>query len=99
MSLLDSVVLNSWLKVAVFDNGDLSLSDIKHDKETGAMVESVIAIYSNELNLLSDVVGLLVKRAIYLKKVITLDELIKFTAKQSAYCACELKKLNRKGIK
>lgn len=99
MSLLDSVVLNSWLKVAVFDNGDLSLSDIKHDKETGAMVESVIAIYSNELNLLSDVVGLLVKRAIYLKKVNTLDELIEFTAKQSTYCACELKKLNRKGIK
>lgn len=99
MSALKSVILNSWLKVAVLKNGDLSLSDLKHDKDTGVMVESVIAIYSNELNLFSDVVGLLIKRAIYLKKITTADELIKFMAEQSTCCACELKKLNRKGDK
>lgn len=97
MSLLDSVVLNSWLKVAVIDNGNLCLSDARLDKETGAMIWSVIAIYSNELNLFSDVVGLLVRRAVYLKKITTPDELIKFMAEQSTYCACEFKKLNRKG--
>lgn len=99
MFLLNSVLLNSWLKVAVIDNGNLCLSDVKLDKETGAMVGSVIAIYSNELNLFSDVVGLLVKRAIYLKQITTADELIQFMAEQSTYCACELKKLNRKGDK
>lgn len=99
MSQLNSVLLNSWLKVAVLKNGDLSLSDLKHDKDTGAMVESVIAIYSNELNLFSDVVDLIVKRAIYRKKITTADELIKFMTEQSTYCACELRKLNRKGGK
>lgn len=99
MSLLNSVVLNSWLKVAVLDNGNLSLSDLKHDKETGAMVESVIAIYSNELNLFSDVIGLLVKRAIRHKQITAVDDLINFVNEQSAYCSYELKKLNRKGDK
>lgn len=51
MSVLKSVILNGWLKVAVLKNGDLSLSDLKSDKESGLMVGSVIAIYSNELNL------------------------------------------------
>jgi hypothetical protein len=99
MSLLDSVVLNSWLKVAVIDNGNLCLSDVKLDKETGAMIWSVIAIYSNELNLFSDVVGLLVRRAVYLKQITTAGELIQFMVEQSTYCAGELKKLNLKGDK
>lgn len=99
MSVLKSVILNGWLKVAVLKNSDLSLSDLKSDKESGLMVGSVIAIYSNELNLFSDVVDLIVKRAIYRKKITTTDELIKFMAEQSTYCACELKKLNRKGGK
>ncbi|MDM3157631.1 MULTISPECIES: DUF5405 family protein [Citrobacter] len=99
MSVLKSVILNGWLKVAVLKNGDLSLSDLKSDKESGLMVGSVIAIYSNELNLFSDVVDLIVKRAIYRKKITTVDELIQFMAEQSTYCTCELKKLNRKGGK
>ena len=99
MSVLKSVILNGWLKVVVLKNGDLSLSDLKSDKESGVMVGSVIAIYSNELNLFSDVVDLIVKRAIYRKKITAADELIKFMAEQSTYCACELKKLNCKGGK
>ncbi|MEA5989398.1 DUF5405 family protein, partial [Salmonella enterica subsp. enterica serovar Virginia] len=35
------------------------------DKEKRDITESVIAIYQNELNLLSDVVNLLVKRAVF----------------------------------
>lgn len=99
MSLMHSVLLNNWLKITVVKNGELSLADIKRDKGTGATTDSIIAIYSNKLNLLSDVVDLLVKRAIYLKQITTADELIKFMAEQSTYCACELKKLNRKGGK
>ncbi|HCC8138509.1 TPA: DUF5405 family protein, partial [Salmonella enterica subsp. enterica serovar Paratyphi A] len=51
MSLMQSVLLNNWLKIAIMKNGELSLADIKRDKETGIMTESTIAIYSSELNL------------------------------------------------
>ena len=64
MSCSHSVVLlNNALKIAVMKNGDLSLIQLGLDKEKREITESVIAIYQNELNLLSDVVNLLVKRA------------------------------------
>ncbi|AGS31631.1 11.3 kDa protein in GpA 5'region [Salmonella enterica subsp. enterica serovar Newport str. USMARC-S3124.1] len=50
MSLMQSVLLNNWLKIAIMKNGELSLADIKRDKETGIMTGSTIAIYSSELN-------------------------------------------------
>ncbi|MCZ3385061.1 DUF5405 family protein [Kosakonia sp. SOY2] len=95
MSLMHSVLLNNWLKIAVMKNGELSLADLKRDKKTGAMTESIIAIYSSELNLLTDVVSLLVKRAIFHKQTTTVDELSKLTIELTGYCASELKKLNR----
>ena len=58
------VLLNNALKIAVMKNGDLSLIQLGLDKEKREITESVIAIYQNELNLLSDVVNLLVKRAV-----------------------------------
>lgn len=95
MSLMHSVLLNNWLKIAVMKNGELSLADIKRDKETGAMTESTIAIYSSELNLLTDVVNLLVKRAVFHKQITTVDELSKLTIELTGYCTGELKKLNK----
>ena len=53
------VLLNNALKIAVMKNGDLSLIQLGLDKEKREITESVIAIYQNELNLLSDVVNLL----------------------------------------
>ncbi len=61
------VLLNNALKIAVMKNGDLSLIQLGLDKEKREITESVIAIYQNELNLLSDVVNLLVKRAVFLQ--------------------------------
>lgn len=56
MSCSHSVVLlNNALKIAVMKNGDLSLIQLCLDKEKRDITESVIAIYQNELNLLSDV--------------------------------------------
>lgn len=49
------VLLNNALKIAVMKNGDLSLIQLGLDKEKREITESVIAIYQNELNLLSDV--------------------------------------------
>jgi len=95
MSLMHSVLLNNWLKIAVMKNGELSLTGLKRDKKTGAMTESIIAIYSSELNLLTDVVSLLVKRAIFHKQITTVDELSKLTIELTGYCASEFKKLNR----
>ncbi|EON6790579.1 DUF5405 family protein [Escherichia coli] len=90
------VLLNNALKIAVMKSGDLSLIQLGLDKEKREITESVIAIYQNELNLLSDVVNLLVKRAVFHKQVSSVDELTKLTTEIASYCADEFKKLNDK---
>ncbi|HCO5370594.1 TPA: DUF5405 family protein [Escherichia coli] len=95
---MKNILLNNWLKISVMKNGDLSLADIKRDKNTGDMVESTIAIYADKLNLLSDVVNLLVKRAVFHKQISSVDELTKLTTEIASYCADEFKKLNDKRI-
>lgn len=95
MYLMHSVLLNNWLKITVMKNGELSLADIKRDKETGTMTESTIAVYSSELNLLTDVVNLFLKRAVFHKQVTTVDELLKSTIELIGYCTGEFKKLNK----
>ena len=97
MSCSHSVVLlNNALKIAVMGNGDLSLIQLGIDKEKREITESVIAIYQSELNLLSDVVNLLVKRAVFHKQISSVDELTKLTTEIASYCADEFKKLNDK---
>ncbi|EFL7004092.1 DUF5405 family protein [Escherichia coli] len=93
---MKNILLNNWLKISVMKNGDLSLADIKRDKNTGDMVESTIAIYADKLNLLSDVVNLLVKRAVFHKQISSVDELTKLMIEIASYCADEFKKLNDK---
>ncbi|EES8723746.1 DUF5405 family protein [Escherichia coli] len=93
---MKNILLNNWLKISVMKNGDLSLADIKRDKNTGDIVESTIAIYADKLNLLSDVVNLLVKRAVFHKQISSVDELTKLTTEIASYCADEFKKLNDK---
>ncbi len=90
------VLLNNALKIAVMKNGDLSLIQLGLDKEKREITESVIAIYQNELNLLSDVVNLLVKHAVFHKKISSVDELTKLTTEIASYYADEFKKLNDK---
>ncbi|EFC2104852.1 hypothetical protein ITZ62_003373 [Escherichia coli] len=93
---MKNILLNNWLKISVMKKGDLSLADIKRDKNTGDMVESTIAIYADKLNLLSDVVNLLVKRAVFHKQISSVDELTNLTTEIASYCADEFKKLNDK---
>ncbi|EID2648984.1 DUF5405 family protein [Escherichia coli] len=90
------VLLNNALKIVVMKNGDLSLIQLRLDKEKREITESVIAIYQSELNLLSDVVNLLVKRAVFHKHISSVDELTKLTTEITSYCADEFKKLNDK---
>lgn len=93
MASIKSVLLNNWLKVTAMNNGDFALADIKRDKHTGDKTESVIAIYSDPLNLLADMVSLLVKRAIYLKQITGFDEHGKLTKEFGDACRTELQKL------
>lgn len=93
---MKNILLNNWLKISVMKNGDLSLADIKRDKNTGDMVESTIAIYADKLNLLSDVVNLLVKRAVFHKQISSVDEQTKLTTELASYCADVSRKLNDK---
>ena len=88
------VLLNNALKIAVMKNGDLSLIQLGLDKEKREITESVIAIYQNEF--LSDVVNLLVKRAVFHKQISSVDELTKLTTEIASYCADEFKNLNDK---
>ncbi|MES4010308.1 DUF5405 family protein [Escherichia coli] len=90
------VLLNNALKIAVMKNGDLFFIQPGIDKEKREITESVIAIYQSELNLLSDVVNLLVKRAVFHKQISSVDELTKLTTELASYCADEFKKLNDK---
>ncbi|WP_097421782.1 DUF5405 family protein [Escherichia coli] len=90
------VLLNNALKITVMENGDLSLIQLRLDKEKHEITESVIAIYQNELNLLSDVVNLLVKRAVFHKQISSVDELTKLTTELVIYCADVSRKLNDK---
>ncbi|EFN5115322.1 hypothetical protein FQH30_15850 [Escherichia coli] len=93
------VLLNNALKIAVMENGDLSLIQLGLDKEKRDITditESVIAIYQSELNLLSDVINLLVKRAVFHRQISSVDELTKLTTELASYCADEFKKLNDK---
>ncbi|HBA7669040.1 TPA: hypothetical protein J1Z01_004551 [Escherichia coli] len=78
------------------ENGDLSLIQLCLDKEKRDITESVIAIYQNELNLLSDVINLLVKRAVFHKQISSVDELTKLTTELASYCADVSRKLNDK---
>lgn len=94
MSLMQSVLLNNWLKIEIMKNGGISLSDIKRDKETNEWKESTIAVYSSELNLLTDAVSLLLKRAIFHKQITTADELERLAIELTNYCVLELKKMN-----
>ncbi|MCV9026346.1 DUF5405 family protein, partial [Escherichia coli] len=48
------------------------------------------------LNLLSEVVNLLVKRAVFHKQISSVDELTKLMTEIASYCADEFKKLNDK---
>ncbi|HAV9905730.1 TPA: hypothetical protein JLH72_000472 [Escherichia coli] len=90
------VLLNNALKISVMKNGDLSLIQLRLDKEKHEITESVIAIYQNELNLLSDVVNLLVKRAVFHKQISSVDELTKLTTELVIYCADVSRQLNDK---
>ena len=97
MSCSHSVVLlNNALKIAVMENSDLSLIQLCLDKEKRDITESVIALYQNELNLLSYLFNLLVKRAVFHKQISSVDELTKLTTELVSYCADEFKKLNDK---
>ncbi|EGM5177955.1 TPA: DUF5405 family protein [Escherichia coli] len=90
------VLLNNALKIAVMENGDLSLIQLGLDKEKRDITESVIAIYQSELNLLSDVINLLVKRAVFHKQISSVDELTKLTTELASYCVDVSGKLNDK---
>ncbi len=85
------VLLNNALKIAVMKMAIYLLFNLVLIKKKREITESVIAIYQNELNLLSDVVNLLVKRAVFHKQISSVDELTKLTTEIASYCADEFK--------
>lgn len=86
MSELDSVIVNKWLIIHIMPNGNYQLAELRHDKQAGGFAQSVIAIYSNELNLVSDSVNMLVKRAIFCRDISSNEELTTQTAEFAQSC-------------
>ena len=77
---VSSVIINKWLVIGVLPNGDYQLAELRHDKQAEGFAQSVIAIYQNELNLVSDSVNLLIKRAVFCRDISTNEELVTMTA-------------------
>ena len=77
---VSSVIINKWLVIGVLPNGDYQLAELRHDKQAEGFAQSVIAIYQNELNLVSDSVNLLIKRAVFCRDISTNEELVAMTA-------------------
>lgn len=77
---VSSVIINKWLVIGVLPSGDYQLAELRHDKQAEGFAQSVIAIYQNELNLVSDSVNLLIKRAVFCRDISTNEELVAATA-------------------
>lgn len=93
---IGSVIINKWLVISVLPNGDYKLAELRQDKQAGGLVRSVIAIYSNELNLISDSVNMLVKRAIYCRDISTGKDLVTLATEFAKSCIDSIAMLKNK---
>lgn len=87
------VIVKNWYSISKV-KGSLVLSDVKHDKDTGAVSYPTVAIYSSELKLIPDLINLMVKRAIYLKRVNNTNELLKEINHCGELCQTAMNKIN-----
>lgn len=87
------VIVKNWYSVTKL-NGSFVLADVKHDKDTGAVSYPTVAIYSSELKLISDLINLMVKRAVYLKRVNNTRELLKEINHCGELCQTVMNKIN-----
>lgn len=71
------VEINNVFAIMKVRAGDLILSDVITDKESKEKYYATRAIYSNELNLVSDLINLSVKRGVYLKTITSISEVMK----------------------
>ncbi|MNC04762.1 hypothetical protein D3C75_522080 [compost metagenome] len=87
------IIVKNWYAVSKL-NGSFVLADVKHDKDTGAVSYPTVAIYSSELKLISDLINLMVKRAVYLKRVNNTRELLKEINHCGELCQTVMNKIN-----
>ncbi|HGM5293839.1 TPA: DUF5405 family protein [Serratia marcescens] len=71
------VEINNVFAIVKMDEGDFILAEVKIDKETKEKYYPTRAIYSNELNLVADLINLSVKRGVFLKTITSISELMK----------------------
>lgn len=93
---IGAVIINKWLVIDVLTNGDYLLAELRHDKQMKCFAPSVIAIYQNELNLVSDAVNLLIKRAVFCKDASTNEELATLIAEFVQHCISGIEMLKNK---
>ncbi|EGP6459570.1 DUF5405 family protein [Salmonella enterica] len=93
---VSSVIINKWLVIGALPSGDYQLAELRHDKQAEGFAQIVIAIYQNELNLISDSVNLLVKRAVFCRGISTNEELATLTAEFVQSCISGIEMLKNK---
>lgn len=86
MSAQNSVIVNKWLIIHAMPNGDYKLAELRCDKHAEGYTQSVIAIYSNELNLVSDAANMLVKRAVFCGDISSTEKMVTMTTEFVQSC-------------
>lgn len=87
------IIVKNWYSISKL-NGSFVLTDVKHDKDTGAVSYPTVAIYSSELKLISDLINLMVKRAVFLKRVNNIKELLNEINHCGELCQIAMNKIN-----
>lgn len=95
MSKNRHVVINNKLDITISERGEYVLSDIRTDKDSHEVYLVTRAVYSNEINLIADVVNFFVKRSVFFKTINTVDEMKKETSIVTELCRGALNRLNK----
>lgn len=89
------VVINGVFRVTKLRQGSFILSDVKKNKETGAMFYPTIAVYSNEIKLIADIINCVIKRGVFLKTITTYAEMMRESRLTAELCRTALSQFNK----
>ncbi|WP_419236082.1 DUF5405 family protein [Serratia fonticola] len=81
--------------IAKRNDGNFILSIVKEDKETGQTFYSTIAVYSDELNLIADVINFSVKYCVFIKSITNVGDLVRESNATAELCQSAFNQLNR----
>lgn len=94
-SVNKSVVINNQFRISKRKQGDFILADVRNDKKTNVVFYPTIAIYSNEIKLIADIINLSVKRAVFLKTITSINDMMRESHLIAELCRGAFNQLNK----